>query len=271
MSSRIVCVTLVLGLVSACSTPGDSEGNQSAAQTGQNADLAPTPTASDVTCTATFHWWQKDAYASRAGRTSDLWPPHTTTTIDATCTDGETFSAYRENHGTLPGAVDADGNVILVDVKDSDPVTVPLASLQAMLATYAACECAPTTAFLSLDAVGDAQAAQLLGALASYVEQNMTCGGASPDQLVAALQSGDIDDALAMLSTCAWNDGEDWGTGFTSATQAVLGNDYASYHVCNNDAQLESTMWDQFASGGTVQACDSNSAVCHGPVFFYNP
>jgi hypothetical protein len=246
--------------LAACSGSAGSQGNQSSAQTGD-----------DVSCTATFHWLQKDAYANRAGRTSDLWPPHTTTTIDASCTDGETFSAYRENHGTLPGAVDADGNLILVDVKDSDPVTVPLATLQAMLTAYAACECAPTTAFLTLDAVGGAQAMQLLAALASYVDANMTCGGASPDQLVALLQSGDIDDALALLPTCAWNDGEDWGTGFTSATEAVLGDAYDSYHVCNNDAQLESALWAQLASGAPIQACDSDSAVCHGPVFFYTP
>ena len=224
----------------------------------------------EIQCTATFHWLQKDAYAERAGRTSSLWPAHTTTQIDVKCQEGFDTSAYRENHGTKPGERDKDGNVFLVDVKQSEPVTAPWSRIQALLAAYKDCECAPSTEFLNVD-LAKAEGQQLLSELGDYVASNMSCDGVSLTKIQDSFVAGHIDEALAQIGKCTWDDGASWSDGFEAAAKAALGEKYNRYHVCNDDAQLESALWDRFASGGEITACDGNDEVCHGPTFFYSP
>jgi hypothetical protein len=225
---------------------------------------------SDPDCQLTFRWLQKDAYANHAGRTSELWPPHTTTAIDVACSGADPDSRFRANHGTAPGAVDANGNPILVEVKRSAPVAASAARTSALLAAYQACECEPNTAFLSTDAINQDKAAALLTALAGYVQAHLQCSGLDVAQVAAELQAGEFDRVLEAVSGCAWDTGESWAAGFESATHAVLGADVANYHVCNNDAQLEAALFDAFAQGAPIQAC-GDSPLCHGPKWFYTP
>lgn len=224
----------------------------------------------EIECTATFHWLQKDAYSETAGRTTPLWPAHTTTSIDVKCDLGfDTFES-RNNHGTAPGARDAAGNVFLVEAKKSAPIKAGWKRINALLEAYKKCDCDASTQFLTVD-LAQAEGKQLLTELGDYVANNMSCPGLDLDQIVESLASGRIDQVLAAISRCSWNDGASWSTGFDQATQAVLAERYPSFHVCNDDAQLQSALWEQFASGAEITACDSNADVCHGPSFFYNP
>ena len=222
-------------------------------------------------CTATFRWLQKDAYASRAGRTSDLWPPHTTTVLDVACGDSRPRSIVRENHGTSPGQKDADGQEILVEVKRSAAVPATASQIDALVGAYRACECAPATAFLSMDDLGQDRVAMLLRSLASYVEAHMICDGLGAGELGGMIAAGSVADAVAALSSCVWDSGDDWATGFQAAAQQILGAENDRYHVCNNDAELEAALWDGFAAGREVTACDAKSPLCLGPKWFYAP
>jgi hypothetical protein len=232
--------------------------------------------ATDETCTATFHWLQKDAYKNTGGRTSSAWPPHTTTQVDVVCNDAdgnETFrtSTFQSNHGTEPGAVDANGRVYLDEVK-TDSTTAPRATLQQFVASYKQCECDPETTFLSLDsAKGDTEKA-ILGEVENYVTAHLICtGDVATSDVVTMIDTGDYAGALAAATnSCSWEAGYGFADGFKQATTAVVSS-LSEYHVCNNDAQLQAGLWTTLTSSGQVAACDNTSTICHGPSFFYNP
>lgn len=266
-SYKDLIVALIL-CSAACSTPAGSSPT-SAADTGKGDISADTAMGSD--CKVTFRWLQKDAYASRAGRTTELWPPHTTTVLDVECRGQAPVSAFRENHGTKPSDKDETGKQILVEVAHKGPFYGSKARTQALLTAYKGCECAPTTTFLAMDSLQEQKAIDMMTSLAAYVEANMSCEGMDIAQLGQWMKEGSIDQVLGALSTCSWKTGEDWATGFQSATREVLGAEFANYHLCNNDAQLEAALIDSYAEGKDIMACDGNSAACHGPAFFYNP
>lgn len=68
--------------------------------------------ASMVTCEGSYQILQKDAYRETAGRSSELWPPHTTTQLSYACgPDAAPIVTFQANHGTEPGATDANGDV----------------------------------------------------------------------------------------------------------------------------------------------------------------
>ncbi len=203
---------------------------------------------------------------------SELWPPHTTTTLDIDCNGVVIKSAFRENHGTKPGEKDANGDVFLVEV-GSTQVTGPRADLEALATAYEGCECG--TAFLSMDALGDATIQSLVAKLSDYVTAHLTCTGAvDAAGLVQLLQQGDIAGVLSVLPNCTWDSGSDWSGGFDSALQEIITaaqETLADYHVCNNDARLEAGLIEAYGQSGQVGACDGQDAICHGPLWFYNP
>jgi hypothetical protein len=236
-------------------------------------------TITGSTCTATFRWLQKDAYKDTAGRTSTLWPPHTTTTLDVTCgAAGSTpiASAVMANHGTLPDAKDASGQIILQEMKREDvPFPADAALIADLVAKYQACSCEATTKFLSLDSAKDAAVQDLVANVVVYLQQHLVCTSAGgTTALTDALQAGDFPTVLADLPSCTWDSGSDLATGlddalstFLATTQEVL----SGYHVCNNDAQLQAALWAGFSASKTVTACDSDVPTCKGPAWFYNP
>lgn len=267
---RLRSLALLPLLVACSSSPGGTGGNGGGGAGGG---------AAAETCTATFRWLQKDAYKDTAGRTSALWPPHTTTALAVTCqTEGgaptEIAAAFMANHGTEPDAEDANGDVILVETK-RDQVIAPRAELLDLVAAYQACECDPATKFLSLDSLQDAAVQVLVQNVIGYLQAHLVC--ASPggtDALVQALGDGDLATVLADLPSCTWDSGSDLAGGldealaaFLETTQEVL----SEYHVCNNDASLQASLWQGFAGAREVIPCDGNKPVCHGPMWFYEP
>ncbi len=223
-------------------------------------------------CQATLHWLQKDAYKETAGRSSPLWPPHTTTTLQVVCDGVEVASAHRENHGTLPGALDANGEIFLVDM-GAMVVDGTREALDALLTAYAGCECA--TSFLSMDALGDTAVQQLVGELSGYLAEHLVCAGAiDTPGLIGRLQAGDVEAVIAELPNCTWAAGTDWSTGLDAALTTIVaasGEALDAYHVCNNDASLQTALLDRFVADGTIAACDGTQPICHGPIWFLNP
>lgn len=230
-------------------------------------------------CTATFRWLQKDAYKDTAGRTSALWPPHTTTTLDVTCQKeggaAEVLAnAVMANHGTTPDAKDASGAIILQEMKRED-VAASREALLDLVAKYEACSCEATTKFLSMDSLKDAAVQTLVQNVIAYLQQHMTCSSAGgTPALTDALQAGDFTTVLTNLPTCTWDSGSDLATGlddalstFLATTQEVLDG----YHVCNNDAKLQAALWAGFTASKTATACDSDVPTCKGPAWFYTP
>jgi hypothetical protein len=251
-----------LPLISACSSGSGATRSASAAEDGTD------------TCTATFTWWQKDAYKSTAGRTSPLWPPHTTTELQVTCGDQQLADVSMTNHGTAIGAVDANGDTILVQMRQSDPVTGTRDDMNALVAAYQACNCEAATQFLSTgDASGIMQ--QVLVKFADYMSQNLQCPDSpSTSDIVGMVQNGDYSGAADAIQQCSWNDGTSFEDGLQQAASdflAATGDTLDGYHVCNNDAQLQAGLFSDYANGNGVGACDATSSVCSGPAFFYNP
>lgn len=231
------------------------------------------------TCTATFRWLQKDAYKDTAGRTSALWPPHTTTTLDVSCqiaggSPEQVASAFMANHGTEPSDEDANGDVILVETK-KDQIVGTRAELLALVSAYETCQCDPDTKFLSLDSLQDAAVQVLVQNVMAYLQDHLVCAGpGGTDALVKALGEGNLDQVLTDLPSCSWDSGSDLASGlddalatFLATTQEVL----SEYHVCNNDASLQAALWHGFAVFGDLTACDGNAEICHGPKWFYEP
>ncbi len=261
---------------------GGSSASSSASASSSSGEGGGTGGAGPTeTCTATFRWLQKDAYSDSPGRSTKLWPPHTTTTLDVTCTlgDGQPMnveSAFQANHGTLPTAVDANGDMILVETK-RETVTAGRIALIDLVASYSACTCDSATKFLSLDSLQDAAVQDLLDNVATYIQQHLLCGaasGGSTQDLVQALKKGDIDMALQILPSCMWDGGTDLTKGLNQALQTFLDQTnevLAGYHVCNNDAALQAGLWEGFKTTGASGTCDATTDLCKGPMWFYDP
>jgi hypothetical protein len=233
----------------------------------------------DERCTAQLRWLQKDAYKSTAGRSSDLWPPHTTTTLDVYCAqDGgdpvRVGGAFRENHGTKPEQRDANGDVILVEIKREE-ATGSRAELLDLVAAYEACDCDGATQFLSLDSLKDEAVQKVLEDVLGYLDQNLICEGeVSTHDIVEALGRGDIAFVTSGLGSCRFADGADLAEGLDEALSFLIESTtqtLADYHVCNNDASLQTDLFRRFVGERAVVACDPTSELCHGPRWFYTP
>ena len=74
----------------------------------------------------------------------------------------------------------------------------------------------------------------------------------------------------AELDNCTWDSGHSWESAFETSL-ASAGGALDGYHVCNNDAMLQSELWEQYADGNGVGSCNPGGSVCKGPEFFYNP
>ncbi len=227
-------------------------------------------------CTARFHWLQKDAYKSTAGRTTELWPAHTTTELEIVCPTKTgtkvVSSSAMENHGTKVGAVDANGDVILVETKVAE-ITGSRGQLEKLAAAYRHCDCDGATKFLSLDSLDANLAKQLLAKVEAYLGANLECPEGT-DAILRALNEGRIDDALAALPECTWKDGKSLEAGLDEAMATLAAEskqELGAFHVCNNDAELQADLFATFAASGKIRECDSGAPMCHGPAWFYAP
>ncbi len=230
-------------------------------------------------CEATFVWLQKDAYKETAGRSSPAWPPHTTTTLDAYCTTRaagrqKIGGAFQANYGTEPGAVDKNGKVFLVEVK-RETVKGSKDAMLRLLAAYKTCGCNPDK-FLSMDKLKGDVGNQLLADVVKTIENNakLTCtasGGKA--SLVEALKAGDFEKAIAIVPTCTFEGGDLGSTLDQALAELAKGTQktLADYHVCNNNAALQSALLEGFKTKGDIQACSASSPLCSGPKWLYNP
>ena len=240
-------------------------------------DPAARQAESDVTdgdgCSATLRILQKDAYKETAGRTSSAWPPHTTTQLDVTC-DGElVYTTFQANHGTEPGAVDAAGDVVLVETGTVE-VSGREDDLLDLAEAFEACSCDGATTFLGMDSLEDEVAAQLVGEVATYLEANLACTAATTAEVVGWLREGAIEKVLTVLPSCTWADGSSLEAGLDEALAAIVaatGDVLDGHHVCNNDAILQVELVQRFEETGAVGACDAASDTCRGPRWLYTP
>lgn len=230
-------------------------------------------------CEATFVWLQKDAYKETAGRTSPLWPPHTTTTIEASCTtkaNGKQplASAFQANYGTEPGAKDKNGNVILVEVK-RDTVRGSKTAISNLVAAYKTCGCDPKQ-FLGMDRLKGDVGEKLLTDVITSIEQasGLACtneGGKAA--LVAALKAQDFEKAIAIAPKCSFEGGSLASTLDKALAEIARSTNqtFADYHVCNNNAALQAELFAGFKATSNVKACSAASTLCRGPKWLYNP
>jgi hypothetical protein len=270
---------VALALVGCSSGSGESPAGGGTAGTGgiggtvgSGGAGGSTVDSGSESCIATFTWLQKDAYKDTAGRTSELWPPHTTTTLEIACSGIVVRSTFRENHGTKPGDVDKNGDVYLVKVA-SKSTTGERTALEALADAYENCEC--STKFLSLDSLGDATIQLVVKEISDYIVAHLTCtGSVDANGLVAMLQAGDIQGVLGVLPNCTWASGFDWANGFDTSLEKIIADAQEAlgdYHVCNNDAELEAGLFEDFGKTAQLGTCNGDSPLCHGPKWFYKP
>lgn len=247
-------------VVSACASNATEDGAT---------DSADISAASSDACTARLHFLQKDAYKEGAGRTSDFWPPHTTTVLDVTC-NGVTTSSFMANHGTKPDAKDAAGTTILVEAPMADAIVTTKgtkAEMDALVAAYASCEC-ESDAFLSLDQVNP-QVFEIVNEVAGLFD----C--AEPTEaLLAAAKAKDLAAVKRILAGCSLK--SDVGPADIEKTTADIETKVkttlAGKHVCNNDAQLQADLFTHFRDTKEVKACDAHDAArCQFPALFFRP
>lgn len=276
MRSLIVAGLALFAVLPACA--------MSAADNGANssADIVSDPpeakgeaitAAPDDPCTATLHFMQKDAYKDGAGRTSDLWPPHTTTVLEVTCQTAsgpQTTKPFDANHGTLPDAKDATGTTILVEVPmDASVVTTsaPWSEMQKLIASYTTCECQPDT-FLSMDAVTP-QAMGIINEVASLFDCQQPTSA-----LLAAAQAKDVATVKSILAGCTLkadvtpDQFEETADDVETTVQQTM----AGKHVCNNDALLQADLFASFRDNKTAPTCNPHDANrCAFPKLFFRP
>lgn len=269
MTIRKFSPLALLAAVLSCACSGDDSADTTDVGAG-------TEDVISASCEATFEWLQKDAYKDTAGRSSELWPPHTTTTLAVACKGSTVASAFQANHGTEPGQKDANGDVILVNTK-SARVTGSKSRLTALVDAYKVCSCDGEggTQFLSLDSIKDEATQGLIDKLAGYTEANLTCSGErSSSDLAALLRAGNLNEFLAGLEGCQFPAGTTFSGGFDEATTQLIADAkeaLAGYHVCNNDAALQAKLIETYQQSGQVAPCTPSDDICKGPRWLYTP
>lgn len=264
------CAALALALTAlACSSASPSE-----AGSGTASALAEAPAASE-SCHATLHFLQKDAYANYAGRRSTLLPPHTTTRVVVECAAAgggapETVAIVdHENHGTAPDKKDDRGRTIL-DETAHRTVSGTREELGALANALRDCSCDGTggTKFLNADARDD-------GLLAA-VAQELSGGTGCVDLVEALLTPGEeLGDRIAGLAEgCHPPPPNTLASIFARAVDDQVrarGDVPSAYHVCNNDAKLQTDLFTTFERTRVVGHCASTADTCKGPSFRLDP
>ena len=107
----------------------------------------------------------------------------------------------------------------------------------------------------------------VIGQSLAYTQAHLICTGTTTTaQLIADIQSGDYDDAATAFQDCSWDD-----PNAAASEIGTLNAGLSQYHVCNNDAILETQQWETFVNTGNVVACDNTQTICQTPTWFYNP
>jgi len=217
--------------------------------------------------TGTLTVLQKDAYSDVAGRSSDLWPPHTTTVFK-----WDNGREVQLNHGTAPEETDAKGNPLLVITKVYTFSCTKI-EMELLQKVYKEAVCDNNTnKFLNLAAATTSLEQSFIEGLFDYISKHtrLTCNDSVKDSVVAYFEAGKISKAIAELTNCSWEK-DDWKIAFETVLGNVLshlGHNLSDYHVCNNDAAPQVDLIKNFISTGKVEMPSKN---CSGPMMFYTP
>lgn len=240
--SRIIWILLIFG----CENPAVEE------------------VVSEGPCMIAFNWYQKDSFQDYPKRIAKFWPPHTTTELDIQCEGNNGFKSIhaQTNHGTGPDKI-VHGIQVLQKIK-STRFRSSEADAKKLDQMYRVCEC--QGAYFSMEELNK-ESRELFSVLSDRTKERFNCKDKS--MVVADLKSGKISPDL--LLKCGIGTNHDWEAAFGDAMNH-LSNPLDSYHVCNNDAQLQAEMIRHFVDQGTVIACnDMKSSACSGPKIFYKP
>ena len=219
--------------------------------------------------TGTLTVLQKDAYSNVAGRSSDAWPPHTTTVFQ-----WDFGKEVQVNHGTAPEEVDASGKHFLVKTKVYT-FTGTREQLEALQAAYRKAVYDDTShKFLSLtNGTGVLEKAFITG-LKDYLADDangLVCtGSVTKEELIALLAAGDFHGFGVALPKCNW-EASDWEVAVETVLNDVmteLGEDIREYHVCNNDADLQVRLIKNYLETGRIELPAKEN---NGPMMYYTP
>ena len=220
--------------------------------------------------TGTLTVLQKDAYSDVAGRSSDLWMPHTTTVFK-----WSEDSVVQLNHGTAPGELDANGEKFLVVVK-TYTFTGTKSHIEALQTAYegATFDNGTTNKFLNLTDGTAALETSFISGIKEYMLDDAAGipedGDISRADLVALFEAGKYNEFGEHLPTFSWDK-----TKWTIVLETVLGNvlsatgeNLSDYHVCNDDADLQVRLVKNFIATGKVEIPAKDN---DGPMLYYTP
>ena len=232
-------------------------------------ELEPTPTP-ETKYTGTLTVLQKDAYSDVAGRSSDLWMPHTTTVFE-----WSKDSTVQLNHGTAPGELDANGDEFLVVAK-TYTFTGTKSQIEALQTAYegATFENGTSNKFLNLTDGTAALETSFLTGIKDYMLNGAAGipedGDISRDSLVALFDAEMYKEFGEHLPSFSWDK-----TKWNYVLETVLGNvlnatgeNLSDYHVCNDDADLQVRLVKNFIATGNIAVPAKDN---DGPMLYYTP
>ena len=226
-------------------------------------------TTPEKTYNGTLTVLQKDAYSDVAGRSSDLWPPHTTTVFK-----WEKGRDVQLNHGTAPEETDANGNLFLVEAKVYS-FSGTKSQMESLQANYKeAIYDDATHHFLNLTDGTAVLEQSFLTGMKAYMMDGVNgltiTGPISKDSLMILFETGDYYRFGSALPNCNWTQSH-WVIAFESVLGDVLGDlghNLNDYHVCNDDAYLQVGLIKNYISTGKIEIPEKQD---DGPMMFYIP
>jgi hypothetical protein len=215
---------------------------------------------------------QKDAYSNYPGRNNILWPPHTTTVFE-----WNNGKEVHLNHGTAPEEKDANGTLMLTEIKVYN-FTGTKSQLKALEEAYVYATCdsvdgKPFNTFLSM-VEGKAELEKVvLKSLGDFItddSNNFSHGNLTKEEVLQLIHSGDVSKLMLLLQGSGLSEAQ-LITAFNMILKNAfteLGHDIKDFHVCNDDANLQVELVKNFISTGKVQMPER---VCDGPMIYYFP
>ncbi len=230
-------------------------------------EIAPTP---EIKYTGTLTVMQKDAYSDVAGRSSDLWLPHTTTVFK-----WSKDSVVQLNHGTAPNEVDANGDKFLVVVK-TYTFTGTKTELENLQTAYegATFDNGTNSKFLNLSDGTAVLETSFISGIKDYISDGANGfpdnGDITRDSLITLFGSGMYKEFAEHVSSFSWTK-SNWTTAIETVLGDVLsatGENLSDYHVCNDDADLQVRLVKNFITTGKIEVPTKDN---DGPMMYYTP
>ncbi|MCK5847206.1 MAG: hypothetical protein KAG84_07190 [Bacteroidales bacterium] len=232
-------------------------------------EVDPTPTP-ETKYTGTLTVMQKDAYSDVAGRSSELWMPHTTTVFK-----WANDSVVQLNHGTAPGEVDSNGDEFLVVAK-TYTFTGTKSQIEALQTAYegATFDNGTSNKFLNLTDGTAALEKSFIDGIKDYISDGTNGfpddGDISKTDLIALFAAGNYKEFGSHLPSFSWDKAK-WTIVIETILGDILsatGDNLADYHVCNDDADLQVRLVKNFIATGNIEVPTKDN---DGPMMYYTP